>query len=143
MLGVGRGEGADGCLETLSIELINVQGLTDIKMMEISEILTNKDKEEHKLKIICMVETHEKYIKLDWSEEISVVREMRSMDDKRGGGLAMIMLKKEFICTKIENKNKDMLAALVEVGKEKIVIITVYMDVNDIGRNGKIYEEVS
>ena len=80
---------ARGVGVVLRISLINVQGLTDVKMVDVCRLL-EEEKLEGEVRIIGLVETHEKYRKIDWRNNISVMSEMKPENDKKGGSLSFV-----------------------------------------------------
>lgn len=78
--------------EELSIKMVNIQGLTKAKSVEVVELL--KEKQDKKC-IMCLVETQQKYRNVDYPKEILFIDKMREFIDKKGGGLSLLMFKKE------------------------------------------------
>ena len=71
----------------LHINLINIQGLTEVKMLEIQELIDNDS-------IMCLTETQQKFDKHNIKNDIDKYVSMRKIESKKGGGL-MILKKKE------------------------------------------------
>lgn len=69
----------------LEIKLINIQGLTQVKLLDLINIM-------NPYTILCITETHQKYEHLQIPTEIKCIYSHRKMDDKKGGGL-LIMYK--------------------------------------------------
>ena len=68
----------------MNVYLINVQGLTLDKKIEIERIISESGE---CINIVAVVETQMKYRKMDWSGGIQMVDKMRKEQDKKGGGL--------------------------------------------------------
>ena len=61
--------------------MVNVQGLTRSKLLDLEDILkTDCD-------IMCLTETQQRSEKYDVSDGIEMVERMREVEDKKGGGL--------------------------------------------------------
>ena len=59
----------------MSIKLLNIQGLTQVKAIEIEIILSKNG-------IICLTETQHKFEKINFSHDIRYITSMPSMQDK-------------------------------------------------------------
>ena len=66
------------------IRLVNVQGLTKPKVVELEKLLMEK------CELVCLTETQQKYKKVTFSKGINTVDSMRKSTDKKGGGLLMM-----------------------------------------------------
>ena len=85
-----RGGGTtSGNAVKLRMDLINVQGLTDTKAIELRRRM-NEGKKENEVRIGCLVETHEKYRRFEWGNQMLEINQMRDINDKKGGGLMII-----------------------------------------------------
>ena len=125
-MGEGLGEGRE-----FMIDLINVQGLTDLKAYEIGKLL-----EGRKHRIIGLVETHEKYKRVDWMDGVKEIAQRREMSDKKGGGLLLLTRDGDDIkLEKAEEDCKDILVGNVSVGGWELKLVLTYLDIADIDRN--------
>ena len=90
-----------------------------------------------------LVETHEKYRKMDWGEGVDLLSVMREQADQKGGGI--LLMKEKGGCTweKTKSECNDILNAKLNLGKVSIYIMLVYMDVKDKERNKSIYEKLN
>ena len=69
------------------IKLLNIQGLTKVKAVELVHLFENND-------ILCLTETQQKIEKISFSRSIKYITYMRDAKEKKGGGL-MILYKKK------------------------------------------------
>ena len=51
--------------------------------------------------ILGLVETHEKFNRLDWGDDIEHIKQMREQTDKKGGGLTMLKDRDHHKCDKL------------------------------------------
>ena len=124
----------------LRVKMINIQGLTKEKSVELEELLKEKDNE---LCILCLVETQQKYKKVDFSNSIKCVEKMREMEDKKGGGLSVLINKKNYRDIKEQDcKNTDILKVNIEIKNVNIRLLLTYLDVKDKQRNKKIMNQL-
>ena len=87
-----------------NIKLINIQGLTRGKLIEIEGLLKNEGD------IICLTETHQKIDGMIVNEKIGKLTAMRDTADKKGGGLMILHKHSKNIELEIlESKSKDIL----------------------------------
>ena len=122
----------------LSIELINIQGLTDTKMIELCKILKEK-RDRNESVLLGLVETHEKYRKIAFPTAIQVVHQMRDDEDKKGGGLMMISADDSLEISKLDSRNSDVMIAEVKQSHFVFIVMLIYVDVADRLRNENIY----
>ena len=73
--------------DCLNIKLLNVQGLTKSKAGELERLMVENSGD---INVMCIVETQQKFKKVDFSEAFATVDKMRSMGDKKGGGLTFL-----------------------------------------------------
>lgn len=124
----------------MKIKLINIQGLTKVKSLEVEELLKEKRNE---CCILCLVETQQKYKKVDFSKGVICVEKMRDMNDKKGGGLSVFMNERDGCDIKEkECDNADILKVEVKVRNTVIIMLLTYIDVSDRTRNGKIITKI-
>jgi len=123
----------------LKIDFINVQGLSNLKAAEICGLLGEVDSPSE-VRIIGLVETHEKHRAVSFGEDVGVVERMREVTDKRGGGLMFVWRQDEGLeIEKIQNESPDILAVRVRVGSLDFVAVLVYADTRDMDRNRTLY----
>ena len=106
------------------MNLVNVQGLTKPKLIELEQLLrTDCD-------LMCLTETQQKYEKLELSSGIEKVDSMREEKDKKGGGL-LLMYKSGSLyeVSKVQTSNNDILHAVVKVGGEILHVVLLYFSV--------------
>lgn len=125
------------------LALLNIQGLTDVKAAEITEIM-ERDRVDGDIVLFGLVETHEKYRKINWTDNIILINKMRTLEDKKGGGLMLLTnTRDEMLMEEIECNNNDILVAEVELFKRSLFVILVYADTKDRDRNQKLYRELN
>ena len=100
----------------LTLKLINVQGLTQAKAIEL-ESLTNGNY------ITLLTETQQKFSKVRYNENTINVEQMRGVKDKKGGGLAILTKNKNIKMKKIDTKQKDILLVEINYGMDNFTII--------------------
>ena len=127
--------------KTVTISLLNVQGLTNTKIIDIANLMKMENK------IMCLTETQLKYGKVDIPDGIEKVERMREHKDKKGGGLLILFQKSSGIkITEMEAKHRDILHALVEIGTASFHLLLVYLSVinkpEDKSRNNVIRKEI-
>ena len=92
--------------------------------------------------ILGITETQDKFGKIEWPKGLSAWEQYREMNDKKGGGMAMVGMT-DLYGDKVEvgdSRNRDVMNLVIELGRGKYIrIILVYVDVKDKG----IYEEVN
>ena len=123
--------------------LLNIQGLTRLKMLEVQKILAD----EKEPVIMCLTETHQKQDKIQLSKGFKKIEKMRDSHDKKGGGLMIIYREKDDVEMTIKDtKECDIMEAEVEVGKISFSLTLVYFSVDkteeDRKRNVKLKTEV-
>ena len=77
---------------SVKIRILNVQGFSDIKYIELKDRFLGGDKEYN---IICLTETHQKTEKVKIGEGLFNHLMMREFNDKKGGGLQIIGIQNE------------------------------------------------
>ena len=121
--------------------LVNVQGLTELKLFELEGILQNR------CEIMCLTETQQKRQKLVESEGIEKIEGMRELQDKKGGGLLFLWKQEDkFRATRTPTECKDILNVHFKLENFSLHIILVYFSVanrdQDKIRNKKMRKEV-
>ena len=66
----------------MAVELINVDGLTEIKLRELEEKFFINEED---YKILCIVETHHRWVRYDVLEGLDSFTAMRTTGEKKGG----------------------------------------------------------
>ena len=122
----------------LAIKLVNVQGLTVAKTIELAPLLESGGS-ENDIVIMGLVETHEKFKKVDWGDKILTVSQMRDRDDKKGGGILLLCNNRDISIEKKEYGNNDLLVVDIKVGSFAFTMMVTYMDVSDRFRNIELY----
>lgn len=120
--------------------LLNVQGLTKQKLMEI-ESLMKKD-----IEIFCLTETQQKVDKTRVSKGLIKIESMRKENDKKGGGLMILYRNSERNnLQKMDAKHDDILLVKGNINNKNIVIMLVYFTAgnkrDDNDRNKVIREK--
>ena len=105
----------------IRIKFINIQGLTNIKYLEIEQLIDRDT-------IMCVIETQQKIDKLNIRNDLEKLTSMRKLNSKKGGGL--MLLKK--IDTEIEILESNILhedCFMVTCKKNnlKFYLVIVYM----------------
>ena len=126
---------------TFNISLINIQGLTKPKLLEL-ETLMRKNCD-----ILCLTETQQKYDKLEFAQGIKNIANMRNKNDKKGGGLLIMYKNTNLIeLQKVQTKCSDILHVVGKIMNEKVRLIVVYFSVvkkeDDRKRNLQMKKEV-
>ena len=122
----------------LTIELININNLDKQKMGELEELFFGKGDE---YRILCLTETHHKWKKIETSEGLESFTKMRKVEDKKGGGLQILMKKhKQVNFAKRKSMNRDILEIEGRCFGMQIKIILVYFDSNK-GESGRSRNE--
>lgn len=108
------------------IKYINVQGLNDMKMLELAQY------SKHNNEIVLLTETHLRYNKIKERKDIVRIDQMRIDNDEKGGGLCVLYNKSiDAVISKVENKNKDILNLNREGKQFKLNILLVYLAVQN------------
>ena len=119
----------------IKINLLNVQGLTQAKLVEIEESITNQN-------IFFLTETHNTRKRVYLKSNNTCIEKMRKVDDKKGGGLMVVWERsKEIIITEIETHHVDIILIKLCTKNSIIYILTVYMATND-NSNENILKEI-
>ena len=69
--------------------------------------------------ILGLVETHEKFNRLDWDDDIE---QMREQTDKKGGGLTMLKDSDDYKYEKLDHTCRDILNVKLDLGRLKIYV---------------------
>ena len=115
--------------------MINVQGLTQAKAIELENLTNHND-------ITLLTETQQKFVKVRYGKDTNTVEQMRDMKEKKGGGLTILTKNKNIKMKKIDTKQKDILIVEVEYGTDNFTLVLVYLSVSDHILNDKIIKEI-
>ena len=122
--------------EFYKINLLNVQGLTNAKIIELEELMDNKS-------LLCLTETQLKIQKVNIDKEYRIYDSMRETNDKKGGGILMMhRISSNFNLNQLRNSHKDYVYVEGEIGGIKLFIFLVYFSVNDNERNDQLRKEI-
>ena len=131
--------------QEVKIQLINVNGLTRDKFVDLMEM---SFRGERNYNVLCMVETHLRHEKFPIDvNNLHNFNAMREEGDKKGGGLKILMEKtKKVEVVKKESKSSEILEIEGTLFDNKMKIILVYFDVNKdkdaIKKNDEIRKEI-
>ena len=116
----------------LEINLLNVQGLTHAKWLELESFITFSS-------ILCITETHQKIFKFNIPDKILHIHSFRKEGDKKGGGLSILMKEgKGRKMEKISTNHRDILHAKCTVRSFSFSLILIYLASDDNDRNDQI-----
>ena len=108
------------------MKLINIQGLTNAKMIELLEILQEKDGETC---ILFMTETQQKFRRVDFGDKFVQLEKMRDVNDKKGGGLMVVMRQmSESSIEELRCADSDVLRLMISIHPYKLNVFLVYID---------------
>ena len=130
-----KGQPNNGSTGEVNVWLLNIRGITKIKIVQLLNSLR-----EYKNNIICITETHEKYEKVDIPERYKRIVKRRDVDDKKGGGL-MVLVDQGLDVEENEGKveNQDLLHVHIKVEQSvNFALMLIYMDTKDQTRNVKL-----
>ena len=105
-------------------------------MIEIEQLMDDST-------MVFLTETQQKSFKVKFQGEIRNYTQMRSREDRKGGGLMILwgdQLKVEM--EKIENIHQDILGAKGKFKDIVVIILLVYFSVNDTPRNDEIKAKI-
>ena len=106
--------------------MINIQGLTKQKYIELESMLNDKSYNKN---MIVITEKQQKIDKINPSKGAKIVNSVREEKDKKGGGISVIYKESTDIeMEKIVSKSKDILELKGRIYNKKIRMIVVYMD---------------
>ena len=116
--------------------MINVQGITQAKVIDIEKLLEDNC-------VMCLTETQEKVRKVKISDNIEVMESMREVQDRKGGGIMVLHRKNKNVSMhRQENRLKDYLFIKGNLFGLNIGIIVVYFSVHDKERNKGLRKEI-
>ena len=120
------------------INMLNVQCLTQVKMIEIENFLLNSNNPN----IYLLIEKHQTRKSIKINNDIKTLNKMRDISDKKGGGFMIAWKDSVIDIEEIECSNSDILIANVTVGDTTFYSILVYVSTNDNLRNNILYKEI-
>ena len=106
------------------MKLLNIQGLTKTKIIEIERLLNNQS-------LLFLTETQQKFDKTNLSPTYFKYMSMRDQQEKKGGGLMMIISKEQqdIVLNHVKTTSKDLLIMKGNLKSFKVTIILVYPSV--------------
>ena len=116
------------------INLINIQGLTNMKMVEIESMINDS------LNLMCLTETQLKCRKIKMNNDFISIDSMRSQEEAKGGGLLILYKKNDnILLEKVSSTStsKDFLHVKGKIYNLEINIILVYFMVESKEHNIK------
>ena len=127
-------------MQLFQIKLINIQGLSQHKVNEIENLITDNT-------LLCLTETQQTLDKTKWNNDYNRYTSMRCKEEKRGGGLMLLFKDQKSICVQqAKTKLKDILIVKGMIKKYHITIILVYLSVvrgdEEKKTNGDIKKEI-
>ena len=120
--------------DTVSVFLLNIQGLTVHKWNEWQEMICGC---KNDIRISMLTETQHKVEKVFFGTDYKYEVAMRSEQDKKGGGL-MIGSNDAIGITRVESGNPDVLCVDIEMRNMKMRVVLTYWDASEDNRNGEI-----
>ena len=114
--------------KNLQIKLLNIQGLTKVKAIELESLFGNND-------ILCLTETQQKMEKINFSKNVKYVTSMRDVEEKKGGGLMILYKNGNILMKKIETIHKDILIIQCQIYGLELRMILIYMSVSNYDAN--------
>lgn len=122
--------------EHLKVKLINIQGLTKTKMLELGKLVCKNT-------VLCLTETQEKIRKTKLNDDMESIESLREIEDKKGGGVMMIYRNdNERSFKKVDCRSKDCLYVKSDGNGQQISFVIVYFSVNDRERNEKMKKDI-
>ena len=106
--------------KNLQIKLLNIQGLTKVKAIELESLFWNND-------ILCLTEAQQKMEKVNFSKNVKYVTSMRDVEEKKGGGLMILYKNGNILMKKIETIHKDILIIQCQIFGLELRMILIYM----------------
>ena len=126
----------------ITIKLINVRGLTSAKAVELQSLVQEGNGEG--VSIMCMVETQQKYKKVDFNDKMVCIEKMREINDKKGGGISVIMHRKDKVeLNQKECADPDIMRLEVNIGAILMNIIVIYVDCKENNRMERAYQNLN
>ena len=89
-----------------------------------------------------MVETHERFSRIDWGECVDHEESRREIGDKKGSGLKLLKMRDCSDFERVESKCRDILVVRWVLGDMSVFIVLVYIDVKDKERNRYIHSKL-
>ena len=92
--------------------------------------------------MFLLTETHKRDGSIREGSDKEIIHKTRRKESKKGGGIMAIWNKNEWKVQELKSKNEDILIIEVNKGKEKHIIATIYLSVNDTDKNKKLTNEI-
>ena len=120
----------------LTYNILNIQSLTQAKMIEVEEIVNEEN-------VFLLTETHKRDGRIRNANGLGIIHKTRKRESKKGGGIMAVWKEDEDTEIKqLKCKSEDMLIIEVNKAKEKHIIVTVYLSVNDTEKNKEMIKEI-
>ena len=121
----------------MKINLINTQWLSQMKFMDIDNLLQSDD-----MSIMCLVETHMNTNNVKMANNVKFINKMRKIEDTKGGGLMIAWINDNFEIQETEHIHADIISAKTKFKTLEFHIILVYISTNNQGRNDILYKKI-
>ena len=125
----------------LRVYLINIRANNPHKFQELLSAI-EADAGRDSLTIICLTEPQEKFERVHVPERYKYAASRRDWNDKKGGGL-LILFDRAFEFLELNSQSCNVLITEIEINKEKVTLVLVYVDCVDENRNAKIYDQLN
>ena len=122
----------------ITVKLMNIQGLTQVKASEVEEIL-------HERCVICLTETQQRRDTIRFKNSTRSIAKMREHNDKKGGGLCLLWgVDGGVEVERLETKHSDLMMANIVLEMMEFTIILVYFSTGSGARerNDSLEREV-
>ena len=107
------------------------------KAVELQRLL---EEDEGAASLLCLVETQQKYRKVDFSKCYTMLDKMRHINDKKGGGLTMLMREQVgYMLREVGCGDCDVMRAELSIGSLALNIFLVYLDGREEQRAERTY----
>ena len=107
-------------MQAFQMKLINIQGLSQHKVNEIEDLVTDNS-------LLCLTETQQTLDKTKWSKDLNIYASMRGKNERKGGGLMLLFKDQENVhLQKVKTQLQDILVVKGTLKKDKVTIIIVY-----------------
>ena len=110
-------------MQAFQMKLINIQGLSQHKVNEIEDLVTDNS-------LLCLTETQQTLDKTKWTKDLNMYASMRGKNERKGGGLMLLFKDQENVhLQKVKTQLQDILVVKGTLKKDKVTIIIVYFSV--------------
>ena len=121
--------------DTIRINLLNIQGLSQVKAVELEEMMKTNE-------LLCLTETQQKIEKTKLKKSTKYLTTMRTQEEKKGGGLMIMHKSNNITIEKCSATNNNLMITKCKAYGETFKLILVYMSVDDTNQNKEIMEEI-